>query len=496
MTRDIVKERSIQVEVCVTQKRTRRVYLAAMVHMPLRAALRRPIRQKYPLIPCTNLTIPNNMRLYSATAHLLNYREKNGGNWRCEQDGVWLGQHCGHAESQNGNYEGDGISEQERKGDNAQLTGKGGDSEEEGGENVSLSAEDFLRSHQSLCVDDDDDSDDDGLGGSVGMGNEMMWTSTASSSRDSGGSSSTPTPHPTSSTDEGEDIEYSDEGGTEDRAENGYSREEVYTPVDNAPYFEKPMSSSKKKIIPNELQEDECTAHQAIADHVAPEDSTETHQSTPPRSPTEIVQEQEVSLVINSESTDSKPARRKIIPAEVETTHDPAEGDLEEDSSNDVSEQQYDPDEDTYHTDDREDTDTETPSNSPREEKKKKIPLPEDGSITSHPNTVTTTNAEGLSPNKGVDGSKLTPDFLSPDAAAFTPASRPETPCWDFYDFAEDLQAEEDVEVPGLTIELSLSKLRQQEIGDSLQNLSMEPILPMDLVDDFDTLAVDGEEHE
>ena len=99
-------------------------------------------------------------------------------------------------------------------------------------------------------------------------------------------------------------------------------------------------------------------------------------------------------------------------------------------------------------------------------------------------------DSEGLSPH-GRMGSELSPLQDS----AFTPASRPETPCWDFYDFNEDLQPEEDLEAAGQTLDESLKQLRQQGIG-SLQNLSKEPILPMVLVDDFDSLAVDAEQEE
>ena len=56
----------MRLEVCITQKNTKRAFLIALVHMPLTVAVRRPIRERYPLIPCMNYTIPNNMRVYSA----------------------------------------------------------------------------------------------------------------------------------------------------------------------------------------------------------------------------------------------------------------------------------------------------------------------------------------------------------------------------------------------------------------------------------------------
>lgn len=66
VSKAIVAERSVRIEVCMTQKHTRRAFLMAIVHMPLSVAVRRPIRERYPLIPCMNYTIPNNMRVYSA----------------------------------------------------------------------------------------------------------------------------------------------------------------------------------------------------------------------------------------------------------------------------------------------------------------------------------------------------------------------------------------------------------------------------------------------
>ncbi|XP_059145622.1 uncharacterized protein LOC131932736 isoform X2 [Physella acuta] len=66
VTQDIIDQRSLQLEVCMTQKRTHKTFLMAMVHLPLSTAVRRPLREKYSLIPCMNHTIPNSMRVYSA----------------------------------------------------------------------------------------------------------------------------------------------------------------------------------------------------------------------------------------------------------------------------------------------------------------------------------------------------------------------------------------------------------------------------------------------
>ncbi|CAG5130185.1 unnamed protein product, partial [Candidula unifasciata] len=66
VTQDIVTTRSVRLEVCMSQKNTRKVFLMGMAHLPLRVAVKHPIREKYPLITCMNHTIPNSMRVYSA----------------------------------------------------------------------------------------------------------------------------------------------------------------------------------------------------------------------------------------------------------------------------------------------------------------------------------------------------------------------------------------------------------------------------------------------
>ncbi|KAH9513571.1 hypothetical protein Btru_033385 [Bulinus truncatus] len=66
VTQEMVTERSVQLDVCMIQKHTGKSFLMGMVHLPLRTAVRRPVREKYPLIPCMNHTTPNSMKVYSA----------------------------------------------------------------------------------------------------------------------------------------------------------------------------------------------------------------------------------------------------------------------------------------------------------------------------------------------------------------------------------------------------------------------------------------------
>ncbi|KAJ8320505.1 hypothetical protein KUTeg_002092 [Tegillarca granosa] len=67
VTKEAVKEKSVQIEVCVTQKYTKRSFLIGMYHMPLKSAIKKLVREKYPLIPCMNHTIPANMKVYCAS---------------------------------------------------------------------------------------------------------------------------------------------------------------------------------------------------------------------------------------------------------------------------------------------------------------------------------------------------------------------------------------------------------------------------------------------
>ena len=76
LTQDVIKEHSIRLEVCMTQKQSGKPFLMAMVHMPLQAAVRRPIRERYALIPCMNYTTPNSMRVYNAKDLLVDSSSK------------------------------------------------------------------------------------------------------------------------------------------------------------------------------------------------------------------------------------------------------------------------------------------------------------------------------------------------------------------------------------------------------------------------------------
>ncbi|KAK3104953.1 hypothetical protein FSP39_013944 [Pinctada imbricata] len=67
INKDVIKDKSVQIEICITQKYTKRTYMIGMFHMSLGKAVKKIVREKYPLIPCMNHTIPSNMKVYCAS---------------------------------------------------------------------------------------------------------------------------------------------------------------------------------------------------------------------------------------------------------------------------------------------------------------------------------------------------------------------------------------------------------------------------------------------
>ncbi|CAL1541604.1 unnamed protein product [Lymnaea stagnalis] len=143
VTRDIIAERSLQLEVYMTQKQTHKTYLMGMVHLPLRTAVHRHLREKYPLIPCMNHTIPNSMRVYSARD--LMYESSSPS---------WLNQSLSRSSSFHSKHR-------------ASFSGK--DSEK---------LNNFMQRFSSLELSDSDDYDD-GVGSSIGVKSSFERSSTS-----------------------------------------------------------------------------------------------------------------------------------------------------------------------------------------------------------------------------------------------------------------------------------------------------------------------------
>ncbi|XP_070207512.1 uncharacterized protein [Littorina saxatilis] len=469
VTSDIVKARSLQLEVCMTQKRSHRPFLMAMVHMPLRTAVRRPIREKYPLIPCMNITIPNNMRVYSATD--LQLESSKGGNSRLN----------GRVASP--------------QGEKVPVTARDVDLEDV----VPLTGDEFLRSHLSLCLDLDESDDYSGLNGS---GEDRLRGVRIGNGAGSGGSSSNATLNmPSSGEEEEEDDTDDDEDDDDDIphviTDSGRPSSRS-TPIDMSCVDTTASGqSTKKKIIPTELSQKSVPENFAVE---MPAEETVVNMDV--SQSCESLQQSTVSSP-SSVASDVKAVRKKIIPAEAVSPGASSESDVDntpaKSSRRGLSENVTDSESSPKTPRKENSSEHRSPSSPSMTPKKKKIAVvPGEITILSDslpaPSSSTTihssTDSEGLSP-RGHTALDLSPLHDS----AFSPASRPETPCWDFYDFSDDMPAEEDAETAGLRLEASLSQLRQQDVG-SWQNLSKEPILPMVLVDDFDTLAVDAEQGE
>ena len=66
ITPEMVKTRTIQLELCITQKYTFRSFCIASWSMPLCIAVRKLLKEDYPLTPRIGVCIPDNMKVYSA----------------------------------------------------------------------------------------------------------------------------------------------------------------------------------------------------------------------------------------------------------------------------------------------------------------------------------------------------------------------------------------------------------------------------------------------
>ena len=66
VTKDLVAERIVHIEVCVAQKFTRKSYVIATWNSPLSSAVKQLVKTKYPLTPRLSTELPSNMKVYGA----------------------------------------------------------------------------------------------------------------------------------------------------------------------------------------------------------------------------------------------------------------------------------------------------------------------------------------------------------------------------------------------------------------------------------------------
>ncbi|XP_060555862.1 uncharacterized protein LOC132716574 isoform X1 [Ruditapes philippinarum] len=67
ITHDVVKEKQLEIEVCVTQRYSHRSFLIGMIRMSLKSAVKKLKRERLVIIPCMNHTIPSSMKVYCAS---------------------------------------------------------------------------------------------------------------------------------------------------------------------------------------------------------------------------------------------------------------------------------------------------------------------------------------------------------------------------------------------------------------------------------------------
>lgn len=504
VTADIIRERSLQLEVCMTQKQSHRTFLMAMVHMPLRVAVRRPIREKYPLIPCMNVTIPNNMRVYSAAELQLESSKGRGLNNVSKGDNI----------------------------DSAIPLSARTPREMELEDVVSLSGEDFLRSHLSLCLDEDSDDENSARRGGL---RAVVVTNGVRS----GGSSSTTLNMPSSGDEEDADNEDDDiphivtnglrvrkSSDKAARKQSGQSETSSIEMNNESTTIDMNHvsggSTSRKKIIPDALTLQDVSfdvtldmpAEETVVD-MDISSSSDSQQDLSASSPepvspeTKHAHEQPLRAGLLSGDTgepvspENKPARKKIIPAELDrlalnSSSDQENETLEraDETDSGISEKALPSVEISTAEEDPVLQEQHAPETVP---KKKKITVLSttivSASKRSHRSTDSARESIPKPSRSSTDSDGLSPYHLTDVSdSPFTPASRPETPCWDFYDFDEQLQQEDDPEALNMTLDQSLARLQHLGLG-SAHNLSMEPILPMDLVDDFDSFAAESEQN-
>jgi hypothetical protein len=223
--------------------------------------------------------------------------------------------------------------------------------------------------------------------------------------------------------------------------------------------------SVKKKIIPNELlkqaeerEDDDCaTARDVTLD--MPGEETVVHLGSEgsdgdisPRSSSSYKHSKSPDhSMTGGLSTDARP-KKKIIPAEllsVNSDEVDLAGNSETSGSGDacvrVNINAEGGDEYDLNGQHVQNSELKQQQHSPLSQKRRRKLLAGDSSSSSppthhrllvpHPSASSSSGSESLSPRE-----KLSHLSAHGDDSAFSPASRPETPCWDFYDFSEDMQ--------------------------------------------------------
>ena len=67
VTKAVVAEKAVVIEVCITQKYTRKSFVIANWNIPVSVAVKKIVKEKHKLRPCISTKIPENMKVYNAS---------------------------------------------------------------------------------------------------------------------------------------------------------------------------------------------------------------------------------------------------------------------------------------------------------------------------------------------------------------------------------------------------------------------------------------------
>ncbi|BFZ23627.1 hypothetical protein BsWGS_26666 [Bradybaena similaris] len=449
VTQDIVTTRSVQLEVCMSQKHTRKVFLMGLVNMPLRVAVKHPIREKYPLIPCMNHTIPNSMRVYSARDIIFDYSSSS-------QE-----QSLSRSESMHSSYSCPADTKDMYLGN----------------------VEHYLRRTSIELTDSDCD---DGVGSSIDI------ISTLGKSRTS-----------SAGTVDAASIGAGSEEASSLREATGLQSDIHPTATGDVNYKEHPKP--KKKIIPYELM-DKVSVSEIDLERVHKEDATavtiikqeddiKSHVVTAPADKGDMAVSPDSGILPETILKNPPTGKKKIIPPELLSIVDVSREE-EPQSGNQNSNQA-----DTEH----QAGDTSCVYDDIQSSHKGKLEgshpaLQDTGKmICETPSESSNKLDESLEEQHDItleiNHSRQSSSIETPDTSS-TPVSRPETPIWDFYDFTLEEGVKNDPETEASSsndaASLALGTLQQSILRLSQATKVLDtcrvtgPVLPTIMIEDFE----------
>lgn len=433
----------------MSQKHTRKVFLMGLVNMPLRVAVKHPIREKYPLIPCMNHTIPNSMRVYSARDIIFGYSPSS-------QE-----QSLSRSESMHSSYSCPAGSKDMYLGN----------------------VEQYLRRTSIELTDSDCD---DGVGSSIDI------ISTLGKSR-------------TSSADTVDVVSVgaNSEEALSLREATGLQSDIHLTATGDVNYKEHPKQ--KKKIIPYELMDKDSVSEVGLervhkeettaAAIIKKEDVIKIEVVNAPAEKGDVAVSLDSSILPENILKNPPTGKKKIIPPELLSMVDSVS--REEPQSGNQNSNQVDIEHQAGDTscvyDDIQSSHKSTLEGShPAQQDTSKMKC---GTPSESSNKLDESLEEQHDITLEVNHSRQTSTIETPDTSS-TPVSRPETPIWDFYDFTLEEGVKND---PGTEAGSSndAASLALGTLQESILRLSQAtkvldtckvtgPVLPTIMIEDFE----------